>query len=440
MGKKLPEEPGEPVGEIMLDLEPGMEPSLEVLAGSPVREDEPEPYRGGLTRRQLLLGAGALALVGGVWWLNDGAPAAPVKSADPTAPAVPPGSRPLWVHRGVAASKVDRIPGSAVLPLFVADDELLVLDPATGAERRRIDLSEGEPTPTPGEPSPPPGLNPPMVVGERIFDARSGRIRSFHLTDPAADWQLPCPPELGDPGTVRLQDCVDGVLYGMAWQRRRVDGTALFGLSSDTGRTLWSHRLPQGTWYERFFPIAGGRLLAYGGQGELSLLKSGDTSRSWSVQTGADAYLAGLGPEHVYTSSQLGGVQAIRLADGGAAWTITPEQGDSWRYLGAAPADGDILLLRDDGRIDRHDPADGKRKWSARVPFRLDPRSDPLLVGDTLYVPGPADLGVCALDVRTGQLRWQFRDSGPGVQVWHLGTDGSRLFAGHDAQLFGLPL
>ncbi|MFB7663192.1 PQQ-binding-like beta-propeller repeat protein [Kitasatospora sp. NPDC056138] len=447
MGKKRPDESAEQVGEILLDPEPGMEPSPDVLADSrpdPSRPDggEPPPYRTGLTRRQIFAGVGALALAGGAWWLNEGSPGVPGLTANPavpTAPAVRPGPRPLWVHRGVVAQSPESLVGYTSLPVFADGDTLLVLDPATGAERRRIDLSDGKDRE--GAPSRP-SLSPPALAGaDRVFDSWIGRIRSVHLTDPSADWQLPCPPELGGSDEqVQLQTCVDGVLYGTTGPTGQGEPTTVFALSAEAGRLLWIHRLAREDWLSGVLPAPGGRLLGLEGAGQLVMLKAADGSREWSVPVGEQFSVRGLGPEHVYTSDRVGGMQAIRLGDGGTAWTITPEQGDTWRYLWARAVDGDVLLLRDDSRLARHAAADGARKWSVKVPFRLDYRSIPVLVRDTLYVPGPADAGVCAVDVHTGELRWQFRDSGPGVQVWNLRTDGERLFAGRDLQLYALPL
>ncbi|MGK4585546.1 outer membrane protein assembly factor BamB family protein [Kitasatospora sp. HPMI-4] len=446
--KARAEESGERVGETLLDLEPGMEagPEAPTGAGSASfrEESEPEPYRSGVTRRQLILGAGGLAVVGGAWWLNGGAPNARRRSAKPAVPsgqAIGPGPRPLWVHRDVAVQTADGLTGAFTLPVFVDNGNLLTLDPVTGAGRRRIDLSEGEPQPEPGEGPVPPGANPAFAGGDRVFDSRIGRIRSFHLTDPAADWQLSCPPELGGPdSTPQLMSCDDGVLYGMTWQEQRADVAALFALAGETGRPLWVHQQPEGVWYSGFLPVPGGRLLVRSGPGELVSLKADDGARQWSVQAGEQVVLGGVGPEHVYTINRTGGVQAIRLADGGTAWALAPEQSDTWRYLRAVAVDGDVLLLRDDGRIARHDPADGKQKWAVTLPFRIDSRCCPVPVRDTLYVPGPADQGVRAIDIHTGEPRWQFRDSASGVQYWSLGTDGSRLFAGHDTQLYGLPI
>ncbi|KJK55479.1 outer membrane protein assembly factor BamB family protein [Saccharothrix sp. ST-888] len=447
MGKKRSEESEGQVGEILLDLEPGMEPGPDVLAGSrsdPSRPDdgEPPPYRSGLTRRQMLLGAGALALVGGAWWLNERSRTAPGRTAGPavpTAPAVRPGPRPLWVHRGITAQTPELLVGSVSLPVFVDGDKLLTLDPATGAERRRIDLSDGEDR---VDASSRPFVASPALAGaERVFDSRIGRIRSFHLTDPSADWQLPCPPELGGSDEqVQLQTCVDGTLYGMTSPMGPDNRTAVFAFSAETGRPVWIHQLAKEDWLWGVLPAPGDRLLGLAGAGALVSLKAADGSREWSVSVGEQFSVRGLGPEHVYASDRVGGMQAIRLGDGSTAWTITPEQSDSWRCLWAKAVDGDVLLLRDDSQVTRHAAADGARKWSVKVPFRLDLRNYPILVRDTLYIPGPADAGVCAMDVHTGELRWQFRDSSPGIQVWHLGADGDRLFAGHDLQLYALPL
>ncbi|MDH6129909.1 PQQ-binding-like beta-propeller repeat protein [Kitasatospora sp. GP82] len=222
------------------------------------------------------------------------------------------------------------------------------------------------------------------------------------------------------------------------WRAQPDRKSSVFAVAVESRRLLWAR--PDANGLRGLTPAPGHRLLASSAAGEMVSLDAADGSRQWSVPVGELSAIRGTDDRHVYLATGAGGVNVLRLADGGTEWTLTPEQGDTWRCLWVVAADDNVLILRDKGELTCNATRSGEQRWSAALPFRLDLRCRPVLVRDTLYVPGGASEGVCAVDIRTGRLRWTFRDSSPGVQVWTLSTDGERLFAGHDTQLNALPL
>jgi len=416
MGAWGPEGPAERVGAISVDVL--ADPLSEV-------EDDVVQGTGGPTRRQLLVGGAALLAGGAAWWFNR----AP---AGETQPAVPPaGVRPRWTHRDTEVLAAEWLSEPPALPLFLTRSELLSLDPATGAVRRRIRLPGAEALAEQQRP----GSR--VVVGaDRVYDTTVGHLASYHLADADADWELTAPQSLGGESASWSLDCCDqAAVYG--WVRRRGSGIAglsdLFALSTRTRELLWSRPGDeQGGYLSDVQAAPGGRLVARSTRDELVALNAADGSRLWVVPADQALGWRATDGDNVYLAQRGDGLRAVRLSDGGSRWSLTPGQGESWRCLKPLPAAGAVYVPRDSGLLTRNSAVDGREVWSCQLPFRLDSRSRPVLVGETLFVPGPAAGGVCAVDTANGTIRWTFRDSVPGVQVWTLGTDGRRVFAGHD--------
>ena len=386
------------------------------------------PSTGGPSRRRLLLGGGALAATAAGWWLTrDG------RAARPAAPATTTGPTPHWTFHGPAAQAPERLDGSPALALFATRSELLALDPATGAERRRLRRPPGGA-----------GSGRELLGGDRVFGYATGLLTGRHLTDPGQDWQFAVPSTLVAPGTPLALDCHDGAaLYGRAPAALAgpTGAPLLLALSERTRELLWSRPATEnGGDLTALRTAPGRRLIARSSRDELVALGSDDGARQWL--TAADQALGWYesDADHVYIAARANGLRALRLADGADTWSLAPAQGDDWRCLQPLATRNALFIPRDNGLVTRNAAADGTPLWSRQLPFRLDPRSRPVLVGRTLFVPGPRAGGVCALDAATGDLRWVFQDSGPGVDFWRLSTDGEHLFAGHDDVLYSLPV
>ncbi|MFF1909574.1 PQQ-binding-like beta-propeller repeat protein [Kitasatospora sp. NPDC058218] len=404
----------------------------DVLSGGGEEGGGPRP-----TRRRLLAGAGLLAAGAAAW--------AFARSAGEPAPAPPRplptrlvGPEPLWTYRGREPMAPERLSGRPAVPVFLTREGLQVLDPATGKPLRMLTF-------TAVKADWPNGLDQPgthVVAGtDRVFTTSNGHVDSRHLTDPASDWSLPLP-ESGN-GAVALFGCAGDVVYGEVLPRPYTDGDELFAVHVPDRRVLWTRATLGGERLLTPLTSAGGRVPVFdssAGGVHLALLEAATGRRLWAVPAEVGLTWAVADAEHVYAPAGPAGLRALRLADGTPHWSVTPGPADEWRLLPPVTDGSRVYLFRDNGLVTAHAVATGDRLWEHRLPFRLDRRSLPLLAGPTLYVPGPAAAGVCALDTATGEERWTFRDSGPGVDVWSLSNDPTRLYAGHDDVLHALPL
>ncbi|MGA5821803.1 PQQ-binding-like beta-propeller repeat protein [Kitasatospora sp. NPDC094028] len=418
----------------------GVEPRDVIDGGG----DGPRP-----TRRRLLLGAGALAAGAAVWAVaraagEQDAPAPAPTKPQPTALS---GPTPLWTYRGPEPMTPERLPRPPERPLYLSNAGLRVLDPATGDATRLVVF---DPPPQPDWPSdftP----RPKVVLGpQHLFTLTSpGHLDARHLTDPAGDWSLPLPDELtdgrsgGPAGGPGLSVCAGGVLYGYAWGRYRPGNEPtvdhLFALRAADRALLWTVRAEGDEQVVAVSPAEGGRVACARGLGDRARLVVRDAADGRELWTTPASGWCVAGPKHLLVQDGTGGMRALRPT-GEQAWVFGPARGESWQAMPPVPDGDQVYLPRDNGVVTGHDAATGALRWSCRMPFLLDHRSHPVVVGDTLFVPGTAAGGVCAVDTANGRLRWNFRDSGPGRDVWTLAADADRLYAGHDDVLHALPV
>ncbi|MER7756056.1 PQQ-binding-like beta-propeller repeat protein [Kitasatospora sp. NPDC097643] len=394
-----------------------------------------------LSRRGVLAGAGLLAAGGAVWAFGrsstdqaDGAKPKP----QPTALS---GPTPLWTYRAPEAMTPERLANQPGRPLFLSPAGLQVLDPATGSAGRLLAFDP----PSRDWPSDA-ALQPKVVLGpDHLFTSTSpGHLDARHFTDPAADWSLPLPEELE--GDVRLAGCDGTLLYGSVWGRSVEEVTQqrnrLFAVRLSDRSIAWTVRPDH--LEQPLTPVtaAGGRLpLArnLGNRSELVVRSDTDGTERWTAPGEEDLRWCTTGTENTYLPDGRGGVRA--LGPGGLPrWTVSPGPSEQWRAMPPVPDGPRVYVPRDNGLLTGHDAPSGKQTWTCRLPFLLDRRSHPLVVGGTLYVPGPAAGGVCAVDTATGRLLWTFRDSGPGKDVWILAADADRLYAGRDDIVHALAL
>ncbi|GAB7187223.1 hypothetical protein ATKI12_7054 [Kitasatospora sp. Ki12] len=398
-----------------------------------------------LSRRRMLLGAGVLAAGGAVWALSrsgaDGSPPAPAPPRpQPTAVS---GPTPLWTYRGPEAMTPERLTDPPGRPVYLSRNGLQVLDPVRGTAARLLVF---DPPPSRDWPSDLDLLGKVVLGPEQLFTTTyQGHLEARHLTDPTADWSLPLPDDLQ--GDTRLTGYDRGVLYGYSWGRPRADGTPsdnrLFALRVADRYFLWSVRTEHEEQPVTPAVDVGGHLLAcvrfLGSRAEL-VARDSDTGRElWTAPGDEDLRWCATDRQKVYVPDGNGGVRKLSPA-GEPGWTYSPARGESWRALPPVPDGPQVYVPTDHGVVTCHDATTGAVLWSCRLPFLLDRRSRPRVVGDTLFVPGPAAGGVCAIHTATGEPAWTFHDSGPGKDVWTVAADGQHLYAGHDDILYALPL
>ncbi|TYC76645.1 PQQ-binding-like beta-propeller repeat protein [Streptomyces sp. CB01881] len=434
----MPEQPGRPDGEAGAswqwdgEEDGGSEAPEDVVSGGAGEDGGPR-----LSRRRLLTGAGVLAAGGAVWAFSRAG-----GGADPAPPRPRPtrlaGPEPLWTYRGPEAMTPERLSDRPSRPVFLSRSGLQVLDPATGTPVRTLDFA----LPKTDWPSDVELSNGRVVIGgDRVYTASNGHVDSRHLTDPASEWSLPLPEELGT--GITLFGCDGDLVYGRAMPRPYNGSDNLFAVRYRENVVTWAR---PSTGSERpLTPLTsvGGRVPFFDTSTagtHLVLLETATGKRLWEMPVEVSLNWAVADAEHVYAPAGTAGLRALRLADGAPRWSVAPGPNEEWRLLPPVSDGTRVYVPRDDGVVTAYAAATGARLWVHRLPFRLDRRSRPLPAGPTLFVPGPAAAGVCALDAATGEERWTFRDSGPGVDVWSLSNDAQRLYAGHDDVLHALPL
>ncbi|MFC5663766.1 PQQ-binding-like beta-propeller repeat protein [Kitasatospora misakiensis] len=395
-----------------------------VSGGADGGGDGPRP-----TRRRLLTGAGLLAAGAAVWGVSRAAGGS--KSEPPKPQPLPSklyGSEPLWVYRGSEPMMPGRLSGRLFAPAYVTANGLRILDAATGAVTGTVE----EPG-VRGRPE-----DSPLIVGAgRLFTTSPGHVDARALTGPAAGWSRPLPPELGEQITLFGSDGAQ--VYGMVGSRVDTRG-ALFAMDATGRGLLWSRPVAErGENTVTVLPI-GGRLLTWDTDptAGMSLVDGTTGQRVWTTAGSAPVWSM-MDQRHVYLpTSGATGVQALRLEDGAPRWSVRPGPGEEWRALPPLSDGYRVYVPRDNGLITAHEAGSGEQTWQCQLPFRLDRRSRPLLLSSGLLVPGPADAGVLVVEAESGRLSTIFADTGPGVDVWSLSSDGTRLYAGHDTTLYCL--
>ncbi|NBE54711.1 PQQ-like beta-propeller repeat protein [Streptomyces boluensis] len=143
----------------------------------------------------------------------------------------------------------------------------------------------------------------------------------------------------------------------------------------------------------------------------LHALDAASGRRRWRVRlSGSTAGEPAVTERAVYTASDDGAVHALRRADGGRLWRVRP----GGRLRKALPStvwtSGSVVLVSitpwshedesDPAPPELHalDAADGRTLWHTEATL--------LSVRDGLAYVNPPDLGLVALDVRTGTPRW----------------------------------
>ncbi|MFB6890546.1 PQQ-binding-like beta-propeller repeat protein [Kitasatospora sp. NPDC056327] len=389
-------------------------------------DDGPRP-----TRRRLLLGAGALAAGAAVWGvsraLGGPEPSPPKPRPLPTRVS---GPEPAWVYRGPEPMTPARLAGNRLFrPAYPSRGGLRLLDPGTGEVTVTVErpLTKGQPDDTP------------LHVGsDRLFGTSPGHVDARTLIGPAADWSQPLAPELGE--RITLYGCDNRLVYGRADRTAGGPGGTLFAMDAVLHTVPWSRPTAErGEQRVTVLDTVLGRLLTWDVESTagVSLLDGATGRRLWTTEATAPAWAA-VDQRHVYLPHSSGGVQALRAEDGTPRWSVRPGGDEGWRALPPVSDDFRVYVLRDNGLVTAHEADGGEQLWQRQLPFRLDRRCRPVLTSTSLIVPGPADAGVRFVESATGKEFTAFMDSGPGVDVWSVFSDGARLFAGHDSTLYCL--
>ncbi len=277
-----------------------------------------------------------------------------------------------WTHRGGSASHRLQHPALASRVSLV-----WTADIGTGDSRRAHITAD------------------PIVAGGRVFtlDARSRAMA--HSTGGGAQWSRDL-----TPASERTKDGSGG---GLAYGSGKLFVTTGFGelhaLDPATGNTLWTQGFDA--------PVSGAPTV----KGDL-----------------------------VYVSSRDNRAFAVRADNGRLAWQLSAGPSPSATINGAGPAVDDRIAVFPFGSAELVGALrqGGIRTWSATLAGRRpgkayslisDISSDPVLLGNTVYVGSPSGR-IAALDSSSGERIWTATE-GAMSPVW---VDGGSVFAVSDIQ------
>jgi len=166
--------------------------------------------------------------------------------------------------------------------------------------------------------------------------------------------------------------------------------------------------------------VSGGTVYATTGYGELIALDPASGAIRWRQRLGVGLGAPTVRGDTIYVMSDDSQAWSLDASDGRLRWNIPAAEASSVLSGGAAPAIGGryVILPFATGEVQAVFPQSGVRVWGTFVAGgRIgagyaeinDITSDPVIVGDTIYV-GNQSGRVVALNARDGETRWTARD------------------------------
>ncbi|WP_405570019.1 PQQ-binding-like beta-propeller repeat protein [Streptomyces sp. NBC_01167] len=417
--------------------------------------------RTGMSRRRLLSVSGGSALAAaaggvGAWaWLRDpggGTAGGAGSSADPTAPVqpdtgttAPPVKGQAWRKNALPPKNGEAGAAATLAPLPVGDvvmmatgEGLLGLAALNGERRWLVkDVRESRHVHTDGK----------MI--HILLPGGPYRDRLLlHTVDPLGGRTSPVATFTTPMRRTALLRVADGTAYiaaehrgGFLWSLRAFDVR--------TAKEKWSSPLrgrDVGSSDDVIVTaVAGGRLIlrrpAENGSGlDVSAFDVRTGRQVWRITVpGGKHGGSALAPnslaaddKHVYVGGQR--LQALRLADGKAAWAFGAGR-PAGAYGTPALRDGVVYAAEQDKGVVAVAATDGKLRWEAETKDRPDP-AVPVVVNDR-FVYVVADSSVCSVDLETHRQGWSFAR---GSQSLSLHERVPRLFLTDDAEVIAVNL
>ncbi|MDH6123142.1 serine/threonine-protein kinase [Kitasatospora sp. GP82] len=417
-------------------------------AGGPAGGPAPEQASASPTvprpsRRAFLFGGGAVAVaaVGGTAWaLTRGHSPSPSPAPSPTGTApqpVPKQSRPagvapqpLWTYdaQGRLTSRPPLVVGGSLCP---QGEGLVALDPTTGKEKwARRDV--------------------PAIVlvasKQMVITQADTQLVGFAADTGVPRWTFAGKDMKGDSLTPDgLLGADDHAVYTLADLSPAgvMFGDMTFGvtaLSLDTQQELWfQERQKSATPFVEGLAAAG-NVYYTDNQNNLVARSGQDGKQIWFVDTGVPAaYPAAADATQAYCLTGRTGLQAVRLTDGKQQWKITVPSDEKRMFTPVLAANGVVYGSDGTPSVCGWDAATGKELWRCALPKSVSVMTPPVLVKDTLFVPGGFGGGVFAVDIKAASVRWTFSVEGTSGDDWYLSTDGERLFAQFGPHIYALP-
>lgn len=181
--------------------------------------------------------------------------------------------------------------------------------------------------------------------------------------------------------------------------------------------------------------VAGGRVFASTGYGELIAIDVATSSIAWRAKLDAPARTApAVGNGKVAVTAQSGALQVFDATTGALAWRGTVDaSGASLLGAGSAGIAGDTLVVVDaNNQVMAFDLNTGVQKWQAAINSSSsisaisglkDASASPVIHGDTVYATGAGN-ALVAIDLKTGESRWQLQVASTETPV----VSGNALF------------
>lgn len=289
-----------------------------------------------------------------------------------------------------------------------------------------------------------------LAVSDPTRGVTNGRAVIGAATALAA-WSQPGGTATNDPGNVA--GALQGVHYWSMRGGKSGFGSDMMGLSTSKGRGISARPVAAdgivyvydaagvvsgfkvansgATWHVGAYPsgssdpvgggglaVAGGRVYAATGYGELIAIDASTSSIIWRVKLDAPARSApAVGGGKVIVTAQSGVVQAFDAASGAAGWRASTEvSGASLVGAGSAAISADTVVVAGSaGQIQAFDLATGAAKWQASITGSSsisaitglrDASASPVIHGDAVYATGIGG-ALVAIDLKTGDVRWQ---------------------------------
>ncbi|MFE9920054.1 PQQ-binding-like beta-propeller repeat protein [Streptomyces sp. NPDC005774] len=128
---------------------------------------------------------------------------------------------------------------------------------------------------------------------------------------------------------------------------------------------------------------------------------------------------------------------AVDADTGSTVWTLSPNGRRG--FNNPTVIDGLLCTSDHDDGVWAVDVKSGKRTWLCDELDVEGPETF-LRAGTALYgATGSLYGGIVALDVKTGKLRWTYRDSKAVGEPWQVTTFGNRLLVTHGPEIHALP-
>ncbi|MFB7665195.1 PQQ-binding-like beta-propeller repeat protein [Kitasatospora sp. NPDC056138] len=395
------------------------------------------------SRRAFLFGGGALAVAavggGAVWALSpDQHHNPPVPAPTGTAPQpVPKQSRPagvppqpLWTYdaQGHLTSVPPLVIGGVLCP---QGDSLVALDTVTGKEKwARRDV---------------PAVR--LLAHKGLVYTQSDlQLVGFAADTGVPRWQYAGKDPKGDSLTSDgLLGVDDNAVYMLA---NLSPAGVMFGsmtsgvaaISLDSQQEMWFQERKKDAAVFVAGMAAAGNVYYTDSSNNLVARSGKDGTQIWYADTGAPAaYPPASDDTQAYCLTERTGLQAVRLSDGKQQWKITVPSDEKRMFTPPLAAKGAVYASDGTPSVCGWDAATGKELWRCALPKSVSVLTAPVLVKDTLFVPGSFGAGVYAVDVKSASLRWTFSVQGGPSDDWSLSTDGERLFAQFGPHIYALP-